>query len=73
LCFELDTVWPALSPGGIAIVDDVDHSLGFRTFIDRSTPETWTAAKHVVGNGMWAIAVKESQCRGAVSTARKAS
>jgi predicted O-methyltransferase YrrM len=61
LCFELDTVWPALRPGGVAVIDDVDHSLGFRAFLDRSTPQTWTAARHVVGNGIWAIAVKESQ------------
>lgn len=68
LCFELDTIWPALTPGGAVIVDDVDHSLGFRTFIDRSTPETWTAARHLVGNGIWAIAVKKSQRSRAVAT-----
>jgi predicted O-methyltransferase YrrM len=71
-CFELDTVWPALRPGGVAIVDDVDHSLGFRTFIDRSAPETWTAARHAVGNGIWAIAVKKSQPARAVATPRYA-
>jgi predicted O-methyltransferase YrrM len=63
LCFELDTVWPALRPGGVAIVDDVDHSLGFRTFIDRFTPETWAAARHAVGNGLWGMAVKKCQVR----------
>jgi Methyltransferase domain len=68
LCFELDTIWPDLTPGGVAIVDDVDHSLGFRTFVDRSGPETWTAARHLVGNGIWAIAVKKSQRSRAVAT-----
>jgi hypothetical protein len=56
--FELDTVWPALPPGGIAIVDDIDHSLGFRRFIERAAPETWFAARHVTGVGLWGTAIK---------------
>ena len=38
LCFELEAVWPALPPGGLAVVDDIDHSLGFRRFVDRVSP-----------------------------------
>jgi SAM-dependent methyltransferase len=56
--FELDTVWPALTAGGIAVVDDVDHSLGFRRFIDRAAPEAWLTARHVTGAGLWGAAVK---------------
>lgn len=58
MCFELGTVWPALPPGGIAIVDDVDHSLGFHRFTDRTAPGAWLTARHVTGRGLWAAAVK---------------
>jgi hypothetical protein len=58
LCFELDTAWPALRPGGVAVVDDIDHSLGFRRFIDRAAPAAWLAAGHVAGHGLWGMAVK---------------
>ena len=65
--FELDTVWSALPAGGIAVVDDVDHSLGFRHFIERSAPETCLNARHVTGRGLWGTAVKAG--RGAGSPA----
>jgi hypothetical protein len=58
-CFELDTVWPALAPGGVAVVDDIDHSLGFSRFTERAAPADWIAARHVTGNGLWGIAIKE--------------
>jgi hypothetical protein len=58
-CFELDTVWPALAPGGVAVVDDIDHSLGFSRFTERVAPADWIAARHVTGNGLWGIAIKE--------------
>jgi hypothetical protein len=58
LCFELDTAWPMMRPGGVAVVDDIDHSLGFRAFVDRSAPGTSIAARHVTGEGLWGIAVK---------------
>jgi SAM-dependent methyltransferase len=57
-CFELDTVWPALTPGGVAAVDDIDHSLGFGRFTERVAPAAWIAARHVTGNGVWGVAVK---------------
>jgi Methyltransferase domain len=57
-CFELDTVWPALPPGGVAVVDDIDHSLGFSRFTERVAPAAWIAARHVTGGGLWGIAVK---------------
>jgi hypothetical protein len=58
MCFELDTVWPTLPPGGIAVVDDIDHSLGFRRFIDRAAPGTSIAARHVTGHGLWGVAIR---------------
>jgi len=30
--FELNTVWPALAPGGVALIDDVERSRGFAKF-----------------------------------------
>jgi hypothetical protein len=57
-CFELDTVWPALTPGGVAAVDDIDHSLGFSRFTDQVAPAAWIAARHVTGTGVWGVAVK---------------
>lgn len=56
--FELDTVWPALAPGGVAAVDDIDHSLGFSRFTERAAPAAWIAASHLTGSGLWGIAVK---------------
>lgn len=58
MCFELDTVWPALPPGGIAVVDDIDHSFGFRRFVARVNPGAWAAARHVTGRGLWGTAIK---------------
>jgi Methyltransferase domain len=31
--FELDRVWKVLTPGGVAVVDDVDVNWGFRSFM----------------------------------------
>jgi len=70
LCFELEAVWPALPPGGLAVVDDIDHSLGFRRFVDRVAPRTWVAARHVTGIGLWAAAVKAEGPSGAPSAGR---
>jgi hypothetical protein len=58
LCFELDTVWPALPPGGVAVVDDINRSLGFSRFVDRGHPGAWVAARHVTGDGLWGTAIK---------------
>jgi hypothetical protein len=58
-CFELDTVWSALPPGGVAVVDDIHRSLGFSRFIERVAPETWFAARHVTGSGLWGIVVQD--------------
>src|SRR5690242_20183305 len=49
-CFELDTVWPALRPGGVAIVDDIHRNLGFSRFIERAAPGAWVATRHVTGD-----------------------
>jgi hypothetical protein len=57
-CFELDTVWPALSPGGAAMVDDINRNLGFSRFIEQAAPEAWVAARHVTGDGLWGTVIK---------------
>ncbi|HYY20219.1 MAG TPA: class I SAM-dependent methyltransferase, partial [Streptosporangiaceae bacterium] len=57
--FELDTVWPALTPGGVAVVDDIHRSLGFSRFVDRVAPGAWVATRHVTGDGLWGIAIKD--------------
>lgn len=58
VCFELETVWPALRPCGVAVVDDIDRNLGFSRFTTRTNPHEWFGAKHVTGHGMWGVAVK---------------
>ena len=58
LRFELGTAWPALRAGGVAVVDDIDHSLGFRAFVDHTSPSAWLAVRHATGNGLWGMAVK---------------
>jgi Methyltransferase domain len=56
--FEIKSAWAALRPGGVAVVDDIDHSLAFRRFIDHVSPGRWLTARHVTGSGVWGIAVK---------------
>jgi hypothetical protein len=58
-CFELGTVWPALPPGGVAVVDDIHRSLGFSRFLDQAAPGAWVAARHLTGDGLWGAAVKD--------------
>jgi hypothetical protein len=69
-CFELNTVWPALPPGGVAVVDDIDHSLGFSRFIERAAPGEWFAARHVTGSGLWGAAIKARMRAGSRPDAR---
>src|SRR5262249_12392915 len=54
---ELDTVWPALPPGAVAVVDDIDRNLGFARFIERVALDAWVA-RHVIGDGLWGTAIK---------------
>jgi len=58
LGFELGTAWPALRSGGGAVIDDIDHSLGFQRFTDRAAPAARVAARHVAGHGLWGVAIK---------------
>ncbi len=65
--FELESAWAALRPGGAAVIDDIDHSLAFRDFVDRVGPPVWLAARHVTGpglvgpDGLWGLAVKGAE------------
>jgi hypothetical protein len=56
--FELDSVWPAIRPGGVAVVDDIDHSLAFHAFVGQARPAQSLAARHVTGTGLWGAAIK---------------
>jgi methyltransferase family protein len=69
-CFELGTVWPALPPGGIAVVDDIHRNLGFSRFIEQAAPGAWVAAKHITGDGLWGVATKAQQRPGSWSGAQ---
>lgn len=33
VCFELEHVWKALRPGGVAVIDDIDSNWGYDTFV----------------------------------------
>lgn len=56
--FELDKVWPALSPDGVAMADDIHRNLGFYRFVERAQPAAWVAARHVTGDGLWGTVIK---------------
>jgi Methyltransferase domain len=58
LRFELDSAWPVVRPGGVVVVDDIDHSLGFRTFVEGAGPSAWFAARKVTGRALWGVAIK---------------
>lgn len=55
---ELGCAWPSLKSGGVVVVDDVDHSFGFRTFLDTTKPQSWFTARHIAGQGLFGLAVK---------------
>jgi hypothetical protein len=59
--FELASAWAAMPPGGVAVVDDIDHSLGFRNFLDQARPKAWFAARHVTGGGLWGVTIKAAK------------
>ena len=65
-CFELDTIWPALRPGGVAVVDDIHRNLGFSRFTARVVPGAWLIARHVTGDGRWGMAIKARAQPGAL-------
>jgi predicted O-methyltransferase YrrM len=65
--FELQAAWAALRAGGAAVVDDIDHSLAFRTFVAEASPRASLTARHVTGpglmgpDGLWGLAVKGTE------------
>jgi len=65
--FELEAAWGALRPGGAAVVDDIDHSLAFRSFVNEAQPQMSLTARHVTGpgltgpDGLWGLAIKNSE------------
>ncbi len=65
--FELESAWSAMRDGAVAVVDDIDHSLAFRTFVDRGEQRRWLAARHVTGpglaveSGLWGLVVKDRE------------
>ena len=58
---ELESAWAVMPSGGVAVVDDIDHSLGFRNFLDQAGPRSWFAARHVTGGGLWGVATKATK------------
>jgi Methyltransferase domain len=58
LRFELDAAWPVVRPGGVVVVDDIDHNLGFLTFVGQACPQAWFASTKVIGKGLWGLAIK---------------
>jgi Methyltransferase domain len=61
--FELDSAWPVMRPGGVAVIDDIDHNLAFRTFVQQACPARSLAARHVTGPGLWGVAIKADDAR----------
>ncbi|HEX2506215.1 MAG TPA: class I SAM-dependent methyltransferase [Gaiellaceae bacterium] len=56
--FELETVWPALRPGGAMVVDDIGHSLAFDAFTAAVAPCVRVTALHADGRGFWGLVLK---------------
>ena len=56
--FELETVWPALRPGGALVVDDIGHSLAFDAFTAAVAPSARLTARHAHGGGDWGVVLK---------------
>jgi glycosyltransferase involved in cell wall biosynthesis len=59
--FELESAWPFLRPGGAAVVDDIDHSLAFSVFTKRESAAKSLTARHIKGDGLWGVMIKETE------------
>lgn len=58
-CFELESAWAVMGSGAVALVDDVNHSLGFRSFVEHADTVEWWSARHSsTAAGLWAVAIK---------------
>jgi len=64
LYFELQATWSHMRSGGLAVIDDIDHSLGFHRFLEWGAPARRLAARHVVGPGLWGVAMKADRASG---------
>lgn len=56
---ECMTLWPALKPNGVLIVDDVDKSAGFARSIEEARPARWLVADHARKGGMVGLVMKD--------------
>lgn len=56
--FELETIWPRMSAGGVAFVDDIHRNAAFREFVNAARPRASFAASHALGPGMWGALLK---------------
>jgi hypothetical protein len=68
VCFELEQVWRALRPGGIAVIDDIDSNWGFDSFTSKHTgfrsliceaEPVRPDSRRFNGKGLFAILVKD--------------
>ena len=60
LRFELDHAWAALRPGGVLLVDDVDHNDVFHSFTETFTGLRSLIARHDDGEGLFGVILKEA-------------
>lgn len=73
--FEMESAWAALRPGGAAVIDDIDHSLAFHTFVNQAEPRVWLTALHDIGpglvgpDGLWGLVLRSSKASEPVSAA----
>jgi len=56
--FELDHAWPALRPGGVAIVDDVHFNAGFHSWHEQTADATGVVCVPDDEQALFALAVK---------------
>jgi predicted O-methyltransferase YrrM len=56
--FELSQAWPALTPGGVVIADDIDFNRGFGTFAARGGIAHSLVARHDDTDRLFGILVK---------------
>jgi hypothetical protein len=58
--FELGRAWPALRPGGAAVVDDVHMNAGFHTWLDETTGAEAVICLPDDGQALFAVVVKKT-------------
>jgi len=70
ISFELERVWPRLTPGGAIVTDDINLNHAFRRFAEGKAGPRWLVAEHDDHGRLFGIAVKSEIAQEAAASRR---